>query len=183
MTSQRYMESKPASKQEICSENSPKSCHYTVCWCNLCWCVILVHVNISSVCWHGMADTSCVREVPKPLWPTSWNSGQWGHWSWDLSIWQHRRWALLHGTLSELLCFCSSACSCLHLAQRQRAVLLDNWDRTRTGLCLLYQSHFQNIPPPVFTACVWEWSLSGAGVLVCVWEPYLFFMPTRDGKK
>lgn len=89
------------------SENSQNSCHYTVCWHILCWCVILLHVNISSVCWHGMADTSCVRKVPKPFWPTSWNSGQWGHWSWYLSIWQHRRWSLLHRTLCELLYFCS----------------------------------------------------------------------------
>lgn len=127
------------------SENSLNSCHYTVCWHSLCWCVILVHINISSVCWHGMADTSCVREVPKPIWPTSWNSGQWGHWSWDLSIRQHRRWSLLHGPLSELLYFCSGVP--VYFAQRQQDVLLDNWDHTGTGLVFYTRIHFQNIPP------------------------------------
>lgn len=60
--------------------------------------VAVVHVPwiyISSVCWHGVADTSCIREVSKQIWTPAWNSRQWGHWSWCLSIWQHRRWWLL----------------------------------------------------------------------------------------
>lgn len=76
----------------------PKLCCVTGLFVDvLCCCTCpVLQINISSVCWHGVADASCVREVPESLWPPSWNNGQWGRWSQHFSIWQHRRWGLLH---------------------------------------------------------------------------------------
>ena len=92
-TSQRYIESKPAGKSTLSWQNIQmwsQPCVDLVLW----WHCVFSQTYISSVCWHGVADTSCVREVPKSCWPSAWNIGQWGHWSWHFGIWQHRRWWL-----------------------------------------------------------------------------------------
>lgn len=90
-TSQRYLDSKPAGKWTPCRKVPKPGVSRLFVHILFCFCFPLLKIY-SSVRWHGVADTSCVREVPKPFWPPSWNSGQWGHRSWHLSIWQHRRW-------------------------------------------------------------------------------------------
>lgn len=48
-----------------------------------------------------------------------------------------------HFCMEHCLNFCFFAVDfSLRFAQRQQAVLLNNWDHTRTGLCLLYQISF-----------------------------------------
>lgn len=102
-TSQRYLDSKPAGKWTPCRKVH-EPCVSPLCVDILfCFCFPFLK-TYSSVRWHGVADTSCVREVPKPFWPPSWNSGQWGHRSWHLSIWQHRRWWLLHALALPVEC-------------------------------------------------------------------------------